>query len=444
MSSQAMAMEDEHEASTVVAGEHAHSHGSYAHSHDGQEHEHGPYSHRHDHEHQAHEHVHDEEHSHDGHSHSHDGHSHSHDGHSHSHDGHSHSHDSEALAPGLYEFVDPKKAVESTPKEEEPEEAMEVEVYKGPADRYVTALDATEFDDESEEVRYAGTSGLKVTSMDGLDRVKNLRSLTLRSCLLRDCSAIAANGATLEFLELYDNQLRSLRGVEACPRLRVLDVSFNVIRSTQPVAICRDLEECYVAANKLRSIEGFEKLDKLTKLDLGANRIRSIDGLPPNLKHLFLGKNRIDKIQHLNHLTNLKVLDVQSNRLTSLSGDCFENLANLEELYLAHNAIGPDLEASQLAPLANLSTLDLSHNRLESLTPFAVLKKLEDLWISYNQIQEDLPLALQPITHLPLTCIYLDHNPCAADPRYLPCLRETFPNLNQVDANSYPPLPRSS
>ena len=351
-------------------------------------------------------------------------HVHSHGSYAHSHDGHSHTHTEDFDEKhGLYEHV--------------------VEDEKGPAERYVTAGDAIDdLEESNEEVRYTGTSGLKVTVLEGLERLKNLKTMILRSCLVSDCSAIAANGATLEHLELYDNQLKSLRGVEACPKLRVLDVSFNVIRATNQVAICSELEECYIAANKLRSIDGFQRLEKLTKLDLGANRIRSIVGLPSNIKHLFLGKNRIERIDHLNHLTSLKVLDVQSNRLTSLENAFTSDVhANLQELYLAHNAIGPDLLPSHLAPLTSLSTLDLSHNRLTTLHAFAPLTALEDFWASYNQVP-DLSAALPPIAHLPLTCIYLEHNPCYASDKagYVNLLRETFPLLGQIDAVCYPPL----
>ena len=39
---------------------------------------------------------------------------------------------------------------------------------------------------------------------------------------------------------------------------------------------------------------------------------------------------------------------------------------------------------------------------------------------------------------LPLTCLYLDHNPCAAEPRYANYLRDFFPLLEQLDANYAP------
>jgi len=215
-------------------------------------------------------------------------------------------------------------------------------------------------------------------------------------------------------------------------------MSFNVIRSSKPVAVCTKLTELYLAANKFRTIENVDRLNELIKLDLGANRLREIPSLPPNIKHLFLGKNRIESISGLEALKDLRVLDVQSNRLTSLKNAFSESQAHLSELYLAHNAIGQDLSASDLEPLKALGTIDLSHNRITTLNPFAPLHALEDLWLSYNQVPSlD---AIAAIVHLPLACIYLEHNPCAIEPRYVTFLRETFSNINQIDAIAYPPL----
>ena len=132
-------------------------------------------------------------------------------------------------------------------------------------------------------------------------------------------------------------------------------------------------------------MEGLSSLVHLRKIDLGANRIRFIDaeqlsGLV-NLEELWLGKNKIEKIEGLSTLTKLRRLDVQSNRLTSISGllgqiDC------LEELYLAHNGIDDDgamLETGLKLQFQNLTTLDLSKNRLKSCKPFCHLDSLNEL-----------------------------------------------------------------
>ena len=226
------------------------------------------------------------------------------------------------------------------------------------------------------------------------------------------------------------------------------------------------------ACNKLREIySGLSKLENLMMLDLGGNRLRKMEHLPPNLEKLFLGKNKIERVENVSSLKKLKVLDVQSNRLTSLEPGSLPS--QLQELYGAHNAV-TDPPPDALKGLS-LETVDLSHNRLTSLEVFAGLQ-LGDLWLSYNGVPSlD---AVGCLKDVPLTCLYLDHNPsapareshsrgaffvvcrapparrrggagcvvaekliahrCAAEPRYANYLRDFFPLLEQLDANYAP------
>jgi len=53
-------------------------------------------------------------------------------------------------------------------------------------------------------------------------------------------------------LELYDNSIEELEGLDCLPQLTVLDMSYNSVRSMASVAHCPRLEEIYLAQNKLR------------------------------------------------------------------------------------------------------------------------------------------------------------------------------------------------
>ena len=159
-------------------------------------------------------------------------------------------------------------------------------------------------------------------------------------------------------------------------------------------------------------------------LDLGGNRLRKMEHLPPNLEKLFLGKNKIERVENISTLKKLKVLDVQSNRLTSLEAGSLPS--QLQELYGAHNAVvNPPPDA--LKGLS-LETVDLSHNRLTSLEVFAGLQ-LGDLWLSYNGVPSlD---AVGCLRDVPLTCLYLDHNPSV--PVHKSHCRGSFPRRRLLD-----------
>merc|ERR1719253_33859 len=259
------------------------------------------------------------------------------------------------------------------------------------------------------EISIIGTVGQKITKMSkdlsNYYSSTKLNTLIFRSHIITKIEGLQ-NFKALEVLELYDNAIDSLDGLNddgcgvPCKTLRILDMSYNVIRDMEPVQFCPNLVELYLAQNKLKTIKGIKHLSKLKKLDLGANRIRVMDenelsGLT-NIEDLWLGKNKNETIQGLDKLTKIRRLDVQSNRLTKV-----ENLSSqaptLVELYLAGNGITDDgISQSdtnglcgQLFP--NLSTLDLSKNKLTT-TKFISFKEkdhfpsLEDLWIPGNNI----------------------------------------------------------
>lgn len=242
----------------------------------------------------------------------------------------------------------------------------------------------------------------------------NLKELVLRSNLLGSMEGVETL-TLLEKLELYDNHIPKLLGLENMSKLLILDMSFNNIRDLSPVAALPQLEKLYVAQNKLRRMTGIENLTNLTELDLGANRIREIEQLEglTNLKSLWLGKNKITQITGLDTLGgSLKQLDVQSNRLTSLvRASSLPHLSSLQELYLAHNAIG-EVEGGALPVGGPLTTIDLSNNALTSLAAFLPHARLEELWLGGNALADMEEVGtLQALPQL--SCLYLEHCPLA-------------------------------
>lgn len=161
-----------------------------------------------------------------------------------------------------------------------------------PPDRLVIPADVVEIGKDDESIVIIGTRGTKVTKIAGLEGMNNLKvsnfttfamwvlififlqELVLRSCLVSEMEGMG-DLVSLQKLELYDNQIESIDGVQNLSMLRILDLSFNAIRVIPSLAdSCPFLEELYIAQNKLRRIQGLEDLTELKILDLGANRIR--------------------------------------------------------------------------------------------------------------------------------------------------------------------------
>ena len=84
-------------------------------------------------------------------------------------------------------------------------------------------------------------------------------------------------------LDLYDNKIDKIDGLEACLQLRYLDLSFNVIGAIENVAHLTQLEKLFLIENRLRELppplEFADRLVHLTYLELGGNQLRSLGNL---------------------------------------------------------------------------------------------------------------------------------------------------------------------
>ncbi|KAK4703770.1 protein phosphatase 1 regulatory subunit 7, partial [Phenoliferia sp. Uapishka_3] len=245
----------------------------------------------------------------------------------------------------------------------------------------------------------------------------------------------------LEELDLYDNRLKSVKGLEGLVAIKSLDLSFNLIRSIRdlddespdsPFAYPQ-LDHLYLIQNKLSKIEGVRHRTGLDYLELGGNRIRTIENLPisATLRSLYLGKNKITKMEGLEGLTGLRTLSIQSNRITKIEG--LDSLVALEELYLSHNGL---TELGGLEKNVNLTTLDIANNKIQKvdLNALSSLTLLEEFWANNNEI-DHLPI-LSPSTHPALETLYLEGNPIEKmlATAYRRKIHLEMPQLKQIDA----------
>jgi leucine-rich repeat-containing protein 49 len=134
--------------------------------------------------------------------------------------------------------------------------------------------------------------------------------------------AALATTPQLLFLDLFDNQLGSLAGLDGAPRLRVflagrnqlgalsglegaprldvLDLHANRLRSLDGLGVLRQLRVLNLAGNQLRSLSGLAGLNCLAELNLRRNLIDRLDPLPPDalpaLQRLFLSHNLLAQV----------------------------------------------------------------------------------------------------------------------------------------------------
>ncbi|KAI9374832.1 hypothetical protein BJX61DRAFT_532091 [Aspergillus egyptiacus] len=243
-------------------------------------------------------------------------------------------------------------------------------------------------------------------------------------------------GTTLTELDLYDNLISHLKGLDEFRNLTSLDLSFNKLKHIKNVAHLVKLKDLYFVQNKISKIEGLQGLTELRNLELGANRIREIENLDTlsALEELWLGKNKITEMKNLDSLTNLRILSIQSNRLTSLSG--LSSLKSLEELYVSHNAI---TDLTGLESNTALRVLDFSNNQVSKLEHLSHLKDLEELWASNNQLSSFDEVERELKDKENLKTVYFEGNPLQTKGPvvYRNKVRLAIPQIMQIDASKY-------
>ncbi|KAK1980801.1 protein phosphatase 1 regulatory subunit SDS22 [Colletotrichum cereale] len=149
-----------------------------------------------------------------------------------------------------------------------------------------------------------------------------------------------------------------------------------------------DTDELIVSHARVSSITALrlERFQKVVRLCLRQNSIQSIDGLSPlasTLEDLDFYDNLISHIRGLDDLVNLTSLDLSFNKIKHIKR--VNHLTKLKELFLVANKIST---IENLEGLDKLTSLELGSNRIRVLQNLDSLKNLEELWVAKNKITE--------------------------------------------------------
>ena len=169
-------------------------------------------------------------------------------------------------------------------------------------------------------------------------------------------------------LNLSNNKMKNLRGIENLTRLEKLDVSKNKLKKVEDLTNLIQLRVLILSDNEftdIQQIKGLDKLTRLKRLNLANNYINKIHGLDnlKKIKKLDLSDNSIKKIKNLSNLLSLEYIDFSENIIQKTTG-----LSHLDRLKVLNLAGNRDIENTEgLQDLSSLETLILSDTKITKL-----------------------------------------------------------------------------
>jgi Leucine-rich repeat (LRR) protein len=100
-------------------------------------------------------------------------------------------------------------------------------------------------------------------------------------------------------LQLDNNIIVKIEGLDSLVNLRWLDLSFNLIETIENLDKCTQIEDLTLYKNCISKLSGLDNLNKLNVLSIGSNKLKSLE----------------DSVDYLRKLrNNLQVLRIDNNQ----------------------------------------------------------------------------------------------------------------------------------
>eukprot|EP00931_Biecheleriopsis_adriatica_P054965 TRINITY_DN32402_c0_g1_i1.p1 TRINITY_DN32402_c0_g1~~TRINITY_DN32402_c0_g1_i1.p1 ORF type:complete len:1556 (-),score=382.55 TRINITY_DN32402_c0_g1_i1:157-4824(-) len=259
------------------------------------------------------------------------------------------------------------------------------------------------------------------------------RDVNSKTTPKRAVPSAAASAAEDLGLDGLAGGLEELIGFGAASELVRLEVRMEGLESLPELSQAPQLRVLILSGNKLKGdLEALQHCPHLEELSLCQNSLTSLDGLR-HLQQLTVLKatmNEIGDAQDLSRLSALRVVDLSKNRLTSVS----LHAPGLAKLVLYRNGLD---SMTFLQHLPSLTELDLGRNKLTELDPR--ISEWNPLLVKIFLYENRL--ASLPEMRLPLlTDLWVDNNvlDTLGPLGFLPSLERLQAKHNQIRSLSSP------
>nr|CCA14486.1 conserved hypothetical protein [Albugo laibachii Nc14] len=195
-----------------------------------------------------------------------------------------------------------------------------------------------------------------LTNIDGLECLSRLRILNLRRNRIETLlSPTQTLNSSID--QAYIQQLREeCKGIFALPSLQILQLSYNKIHDMRNLGLCylTSLEQLQLDHNSVQILTALECNKTLKELQLEGNSIHQIDpnslaALGPQLENLNLECNSLRTVHCLYQLSRLAVLDLSCNRINDLDDLEVAGPTDESESSKKSSSLPPNLRRLRLA-----------------------------------------------------------------------------------------------
>ena len=230
----------------------------------------------------------------------------------------------------------------------------------------------------------------------------NLKEIMIHSNKLRDLPESLRKCKSLCRLQVYNNRLEGVTGIDELPALVEFDAAHNYLQWPSNLCACIQITAVNLAGNHITEIPPeVGNMTALHRLDL---RMNSLETLPESfgdclsLAEIFLRTNSLTSLpESIGHLSTLTSLRLEKNSLTSVPKN-ITRLHTLCRLDLSHNML--TRLSTEITQLSRLTELDLSSNRLTKCSKrLGNLTALKFLYLHENQLTS-LPDTIGNLTSL--------------------------------------------
>ncbi|XP_067654966.1 leucine-rich repeat and IQ domain-containing protein 1-like [Haliotis asinina] len=276
-------------------------------------------------------------------------------------------------------------------------------------------------------------SDLPGCTLSTLSQCWGLKSLTLTNCNLVALDSLH-ECRQLQYLNMKNNKLEYV-DLKDLGNLQIVNLSNNNLSLVHGLDGCTNIRWLDLSCNRITRLGCLDPLRRLHTLILSSNQLISCSGISdvPTLQHLNLSYNHLQGLDGLHKLCLLQRLDVSANNLLQFPD--VRNQVLLEECDVSDNSIS-SLEGLTSGWLPLLTTLSLAKNSLTEVDVVDNLLLLRNLDISNNQLL-DLEGLCSAFSHLPyVEDLSVHDNPATDGVTYNETFMKVFPRLKTLDGTA--------